>query len=143
MILFVFYAMLVWYGAYLWRRRWGGLVVLAAALTGLLVVWKVHYRMNGWVEGGNFLPVLRVLLAPYIVLVMGVGVVLVCQRRLPRSGYYCRACQYDLSGLEPAALACPECGDPWTGKGSGVEPPEEHIELIPIPTGPPRRRVSL
>jgi len=66
------------------------------------------------------------------------GVFLASLPRATPRGMVCARCHYDLGGLDPAGLSCPECGQAWRGKGSGQEEPEP--ERIPIPRGPVKRR---
>ena len=75
----------------------------------------------------------------FVLLVMGLFVA-----SLPRAhpgGMVCRGCRYNLTGLNPIGLECPECGAQWRGEGSG------HVDTrparIPIPTGREKRRPHL
>jgi hypothetical protein len=142
-ILPVLYAVLVWFLSARFRRRWQGAatVILAVALLTALGSLAVEgddlhgqSAMPEWWQRGSkqFL----VLLVPYGLLVGTVACFLVTlPRRKPDRA--CRGCGYDLDGLEPRDLLCPECGAEWAGAGSGKSVPEP---LIPIPEGRPWRQ---
>lgn len=124
MILFVVYAVLVWYGALRFRRRWEGYGSVVAGIVGCVAVALFHIQLNQWTQGRIFLPVLQSLLYPYAAMVAMVGFFIAS---LPRSAAErgvrpCRHCGYDLDGLEDEhGLTCPECGrvDTFVG-GPGV-----------------------
>lgn len=133
----VIYAILTWYAAMRWRRRWPAFACVGVS-TFLLVLTINLLRAFG--EGvrreyGHAL----VLLVPYTVVVAGIGLYIAC---LPRrlTSTQCRGCGYDLAGLDPVGLNCPECSAPWRGRGSGFE---ERVELTPRLTGEPRKRTVL
>lgn len=138
MILPVIYAVLTWYLAMRWRRTWlafaavAGSVLVLMLAGHLLEVWMPH--MEG--QGKSLL----LLFWPYTVLVGVVGIYIAC---LPAKAgeMQCARCRYDLSGLDPHGLSCPECGAVWKGKGSAFEAPPP--ELTPIPKGPPKMRRGL
>lgn len=127
MIFPVIYAVLTWYLAGMWRRRWpafaavGVSATLLLSLARLLSAWSEHipwsYRMG------------LVLFWPYAALVVGIGLYIALLPRRPGPGD-CQRCHYDLSGLDPVDLACPECGEAFRGPGSGHETP---IVLTPVP----------
>jgi hypothetical protein len=106
--LFVAYAMLVWYWALRFRRSWLGFACVVLGLVGVGLVGYAHWELNKWTNGRICLPVLQSLLYPYGVLVLIVGVFIAS---LPARycGTQCRACGYDLTGLETEHRACPEC----------------------------------
>ena len=114
MLLFVANAVLVWYGAFSGRRRLGGLAATAAGLFLLFIVNRVHYDVARAFGYEQLVPVFRVLLYPYIVLVGSVGIFLVMLPiDLPRGDLHCLACRYDLSDLREeveSGSPCPECG---------------------------------
>lgn len=109
MLAFVVYAFAVWYAAARWRRRWPAFAWIAAGLVGLLLVAYLHYWLNIWTNGRIYLPVLRALLYPYMVLVATVGVYIACLPRARPGECPCISCRYDLAGLK-LPTACPECG---------------------------------
>ncbi len=109
MFAFVLYAILVWYLAIRWRRRLIGLVSLAAGLAGIAFIGYFHLLLSRWTDGAIYLPLLQIMLYPYGLLVGGAGLFMVClPRRRPTA--YCKACSYDLAGLDPEIDRCPECG---------------------------------
>lgn len=109
MILFAFYAGLVWYGAVKRRREVMGFVYTLLGVLGVVFIGYLHYRLSIWTNGAICLPVLQSLLYPFGGLLLVVGVYLAC---LPPkySGSRCRGCGYDLRGLETDDRVCPECG---------------------------------
>lgn len=109
MFLFVVYAVLVWYGALRHRRSWLGFVYVVLGLMGVALVGYFHWQLSRWTNGRICLPVLQSLLYPYGGLVMAVGFFIAW---LPAryTGSQCRACGYDLTGLEADVRQCPECG---------------------------------
>jgi len=123
----VIYAVLTWYCAGIWRRRWLGFAAVGTSaavllsLARMLAAWSEHipwsYRMG------------LVLFWPYVALVVGIGLYIALLPRRPGAGD-CQRCRYALTGLDPVDLACPECGEPFRGPGSGHEP---RIELTPVP----------
>jgi len=114
MLLFVAYAVLVWYGAFSGRRRIGGIAAIGAGLFLLFIVNRVHYDVARVFGYEQLVPVFRVLLYPYIALVGSVGIFLVLLPiDLPRGDLHCLACRYDLSDLREeveSGSPCPECG---------------------------------
>lgn len=112
MILFVAYALAVWFLAYQQRRRARALLVISGALLVLHTVNVAH----GWVAARydytHLLPVFRVLMYPYMALVAAMGLFLaVMPRRLALVP--CRLCEYELHELTAELgpdVACPECG---------------------------------
>lgn len=110
---FAGYAVLVWYAALRWRRRWESFAWVLAGILGLVLVALLHIQLSRWTRGGIYLPVLQCLLYPYAALVGGIGLYLAC---LPRRvvAAQCLRCQYDLAGLAGEAEQCPECGLPTT-----------------------------
>ena len=109
MFFFAAYAVIVWYAAARWRRRWESFAWVAAGIAGLLLVAYLHYCLNIWTSGRIFLRVLQIMLYPYIALVGVVGFYIAC---LPRRvvALRCFHCDYDLTGLEVEEPTCPECG---------------------------------
>jgi len=114
MLLFVFFAMLVWYGSFVGRRRLGGLAALGAGLFVLFVVNAVHFRVAQTFGYEQYVPVFRVLLYPYTALVASIGIFMISLPiDLPRGEIHCKACRYDLTEIKQEVLEgdpCPECG---------------------------------
>lgn len=114
MLLFVAYAVLVWYGAFSGRRRAGGFAAVGAGMFLLFTVNAIHLHVAQAFGYEHLVPVFRVLLYPYIAMVGLIGVFLVTLPiELPRGELHCRACRYDLSDLVQEVRAgspCPECG---------------------------------
>ncbi|HYE03124.1 MAG TPA: hypothetical protein VD963_07800 [Phycisphaerales bacterium] len=107
MLMFVVYAVAVWFAACRGRRRWEGFAAVAVGLGGCVAVGYLHYQLNIWTEGRIFLRVLQVLLVPYAILVTLGGLFLAALPRRSTQLVPCRACQYELAGL---CGPCPECG---------------------------------
>ncbi len=127
MIFFVAYAMLVWYGALLWRRRAWGFACVGGGFFGLLLVAWFHLKLNEWTEGGIFLPVFQSILYPYIALVVAVGLFIASlptREQLAERDKLCVRCRYDLSGLDGAQQRCPECGM-WLHNSAANQPPDQ------------------
>ncbi len=141
MLLFVFFAVLVWYGAFTGRRRIGGIAALAAGMGLLFAVNMVHYRVAQMFGYEHLVPVFRVILYPYIVLVGSVGLFMVwLPIELPRGELHCRACTYDLSDLKVEVMGgdpCPECGatlaEAATRKGRRLARRRRHARSMQAP----------
>lgn len=145
MILLAAYAVFVWYLAIRYRRRWQSFTSVAVAVALLLA-------FSGQAVGEHSLAMalpeglrrgyrtLLILVVPEAGLIALIGFFVAS---LPRgvTTTSCRGCGYELRGLDPRGLHCPECGREWRGAGSGLEPPP--IVLTPIKAGPIRRRVNL
>jgi len=114
MLLFVVYAMLVWYGSLRGRRRLSGYAVWIGGVLFLLLVNRLPLELARAYNFVEYVVVFRVLLYPYIALVGCVGLFLVrLPIDLPRGELHCKACRYDLSDLKHEVLSgepCPECG---------------------------------
>ncbi len=111
MMLFVAYAVLVWWAALKWRRHWIGFAAAGAGVLGVWFIGKFYLWLGGMfgvVRTESFL----LLLIPFggIVGLIGVYIAMLPVRR----DEACRRCGYSLRGLEPqstgGALVCPECG---------------------------------
>lgn len=113
MLLFVFYAVAVWYGAVRWRRSWRAFAWVSGGLLGVLAVIQFHVLLNTWTNYEIYLPVLQFLLWSYLILVGMVGYFVAC---IPQSrrAWCCAACGYDLTGVQGFTDLCPECGDPFS-----------------------------
>lgn len=109
MLVFVVYAVLVWYAAAKWRRRWRSFALVTLGLVGLVGVAYLHTWLNIWTDGAVYLPVLRSLLYPYMALVGMVGYYIACLPRARPGEVRCHSCRYDLAGHTLPAI-CPECG---------------------------------
>lgn len=133
MLLFVIYAVAIWYAVYRTRRTLRGMACLLGGVALLIVVAWLHYKLQEWTTFDIFLPVLQIILYPYTVLVLGVGVFFLW---LPHPG--CRVCGYDISQLAHASV-CPECGSTYeertTRRGRRVARRRhaEHANLAPAP----------
>jgi hypothetical protein len=130
-LIFPIFATLVWSLAMVWRRRWPSFAFVTGAL--LLLLGLVHL-LEAWHEHlPSMYRLFYEIMWPYIALTGGVGY-FICLLPRPFSGEkICRGCGYDLAGLNPRGLQCPECGMQWRGSGSEFDKPEE---LVPIPKHP-------
>ena len=100
MLLFVFFAVLVWYGAFVGRRRLGGIAAIAAGIAVLLAINAMHFRVAQIFGYEHLVPVFRVILYPYIALVGAVGLFMVwLPIELPRGELHCRACRRSVPGV--------------------------------------------
>lgn len=109
MLLFPFYAVLIWVLAGRWRRRWQGLAVVIVG-TAVLVGMEVTLARLGGVFSGLKPWQVLLLLVPFTALVSAVGLYIVCLPRTSPSLRHCPYCFYHFSGLEWKGLVCPECG---------------------------------
>jgi hypothetical protein len=107
---FVVYAVAIWFAAAKWRRQWRSFAWVIAGGIGLCLIALFHYQLNIWTGGRIYLRVLQVLLYPYTVLVVGMGLYIACLPRQIKATVPCPACEYDLAGLDLPGLLCPECG---------------------------------
>lgn len=145
MILLAVYAVAVLYLALRFRRSWigyvsvfGGAAVLLAIARGALGEHRLAALLpEGVLTGYRHM---TLLLIPEAALILVVGLFTASLPRFP-TRTQCQGCGYDLKGLDPVDLVCPECGAEFKGPGSGREEPP--ITLTPIPRGPVRRRVNL
>lgn len=131
MLVFPILATLVWAFAMRWRRQWPSFAIVTGAVVLLLLLVRL---LASWHE--HLPPMYQLfyeVLWPYIGLTGGVGYYICCLPR-PPAEMQCAKCRYDVSGLNPRGLLCPECGSEWRGKGSEFEPPP--VQLTPIPTVP-------
>jgi hypothetical protein len=137
--------MFIWYLAIRYRRHWIGYACVTGGALLLILISRPAVGENalaallpsGFRSGYRQM---MALLIPESVLIALVGyfIVSIPHRHGPTQ---CRRCGYDLQGLSPRGLSCPECGAEWRGKGSGLEEPP--IVLTPIVKGPPRKRAGL
>jgi hypothetical protein len=146
MFLFVLYAVMSWYFAAKYRRMWRGGFSVIASLLGLILIGWLHIKLSQWTKGTVSLPMMQMLLYPYAIMVVAVGVFLiVLPRRIDQPGH-CQMCGYDLEGLEimPGRvwLVCPECGEdhcPRTLRRAVDVERERELSLARSATRPPRR----
>jgi hypothetical protein len=134
MILPVIYAVLTWYCAGRWRRRWGGFAAVAASVGVLLAMAALGSAWADrlpWTYRAGL-----VLFWPYVLLVGGIGAYIAVLPRRAGPGQ-CKGCHYDLGGLSPEDLVCPECGRAYDGPGSGRE---TKVDLLPVPRLTPEQR---
>ncbi len=110
-LLFVFYAVAVWYGAVRWRYNWRAFAWVTGGLLGVLAVIQFHVLLNAWTNYEIYLPVLQTLLWSYLLLVGMVGFFIACIPHA-RKAWCCERCHYDLTGVPGFASVCPECGTP-------------------------------
>ncbi len=125
MLLFVLYGMGAWILAAKWRRLWRGYFAVALSLIILLLAASFYAKLSRWTGGRIALPLMQILLYPYIAVIFMGSLFLVAMPRphTHRHGH-CARCDYDLAGLEPSlptlaaianattplAVRCPECG---------------------------------
>lgn len=146
MILLAAYAVFIFYLAMRYRRQWGGFVSVAGGVLLLLLIARPALEEHNVLTA--LLPVgmrvgykhLLILILPEAALIALVGFFIAS---LPRnlSATACRKCKYELGGLNPIGLVCPECGTEWKGPGSGREEPP--IVLTPINFDASKKRVNL
>lgn len=138
MLLFVFYAVLVWYGAIRWRHNWRAFAWVGGGLIGVLLVIQFHTLLDTWTRQDIYLPVLQTLLWSYLLLVGSVGFFVACIPQA-RGPWCCDKCGYDLTGVHGFADVCPECGVPMTEEVAyAAERRARSMVSAPIPTGPAR-----
>lgn len=117
MIIFLFYAVFVWYLCFRFRRQWTGVVCflcsmgalwLLADLYRLAIRWAKLHRFS-LLDTRNDGQLFLMLLAVEAVIVAAVGIFFWC---LPRhmAQVPCRRCGYELAGLDDDNPTCPECG---------------------------------
>jgi hypothetical protein len=107
-LLFVVYAVIVWYFAMVYRRRWPGFLAVALGLVGMLVINHLHTRFSDFMRNSISKPVMQVLLYAETALVPAVGLYIALLPRGRMSGR-CPHCGRDLTDVDTAASACPGC----------------------------------
>ena len=138
MLIFMFYAVAVWYGAVRWRRTWLGFIWVTAGVLGVFGVIQFHRLLNTWTSYDIYLPVLQTLLWGYVALVGMVGYFVACipQARAP---WCCVKCGYDLTGVPGFGERCPECGHEFDRDTAyAAERRARSIVSAPIPSAPAR-----
>jgi hypothetical protein len=113
-ILFLFYAVLVWFFCFRWRRQWMGLVAVSAGVACVFLMSMMVHSISRWFQRAGLGTGADVRLFDYLLMVEAgvVGVVGLFIVFLPRERVEtpCRRCGYELAGLEVANPTCPECG---------------------------------
>jgi len=109
--LFAGYALLVWFPACIYRRRWEGFAAIVLGLAGLLAMAALHLMLSRATQGRIFAPVFQGIFYPYIALVIGMALFLFVLPRHHPPGT-CARCGYDLDGAPESQRVCPECGAP-------------------------------
>ncbi len=97
---------LVWIGAYMFRRRWVGVVIVVGGLGAALGATRL-LAMIAPIGAGEGPTMFHLLAYAYCGVVTAVGLMIVCQARVSFAGR-CHRCAYDLRGNESGI--CPECG---------------------------------
>ncbi len=139
MLLFVFYAVAVWYGAVRWRYNWRGFAWVTGGLLGVLGVIQFHVLLNAWTNYEIYLPVLQTLLWSYLGLVGLVGYFITCIPHA-RKPWCCHKCHYDLTGVPGFAEVCPECGTSIDeDTAAAAEARSASLVHAPIPTASARK----
>lgn len=127
MILLAVYAVVVWYLAMRWRRRWYGFaLVILAALAFYQLAPLLRTISPEW-QGMN------ILITGETILILVAGLFICLLPRPPSSQAHCRYCWYDLGGLEPSGpegIICPECG------AASVRP--NLLPRVSLQTSPPQ-----
>jgi len=140
-LIFPIFASLVWSLAMVWRRRWPSFAIVTAALVLLVGMMRMIDTWNEHLP--SMVKIVYELMWPYIGLTGAVGYY-ICLLPRPFTGVLtCRGCGYDLAGLDPKGLHCPECGAQWRGRGSEFDKPVELVSSPKAPVTKPRatRRV--
>jgi predicted RNA-binding Zn-ribbon protein involved in translation (DUF1610 family) len=117
MFLFIVYAVLVWWGAFHWRRHVLGFASVLGGSGVCVLLGMGHTWMGNATDGQIFMPVFQGLLYPYTALLLSVGLCFAVAPahtggRTAVNSPLCRGCGYDLTGLERRARKCPECALP-------------------------------
>lgn len=103
---------MVWYLAMRWRRRWRGAVAVGLGVLGLAVVGATLHAADRQMQGALRSTVVGLIFWPYVGVVLAVGAFIVLLPRRTYASGRCWTCGYDLEGLSPEDLRCPECGTP-------------------------------
>lgn len=108
-MVFIAYAVLVFYAVGKHRRRWKGLLYILLGVVGIIGTSVLHWQLSIWTHGYVSLPLLQAMLYPFAALVFFTSLyIFVLPRR--EQPHLCRRCGYDLTGQEESPATCPECG---------------------------------
>ena len=108
MILFPTFAILIWWPAAVYRRRWPSFAFVTLGVTVLATLGLFHAYLGRVTNYSIFVPVFQSIWIPYAVMVGLIGYLIALMPR-SYSGSVCRSCGYPDDGLSPSML-CPECG---------------------------------
>jgi hypothetical protein len=131
------YAVLVCLLVAKYRRRPLGYVLAALGALLPMLVLRVLCRIEPPSEDISLVSLSLIFRAESGFLLVA-GLLVASMPRPVPSGMTCTGCRYDLKGLDPVGLHCPECGAHWRGAGSGHE--VDNTPRIPIPRGPIKKR---
>ncbi len=109
MLLLAAYAAITWYAIFLKRRTWSGLALLILSLVGVAVLAYLDLTLHRYLVGGSPSIGFQLILASEAFMILAVGTMLLVLPR-ERAAVPCRACGYELRGLDDANPRCPECG---------------------------------
>lgn len=130
---FLGYALIVWWPAVVYRRRWGGWLAVILGTLVLVALIKLHALIGQRTNGQIFVPVFQSILVPYAFLIAGVGAYINILPKTHARGH-CGRCGYNLDGLDADLHVCPECGRSFTtshrplrrrAESSDDQPPDE------------------
>lgn len=113
MILFAIYAVIVWYLALRFRRRWQAFAIVPVASVSVYLLVPLMRHVNVADIG------LYILLGAEAVVILIVGLFIAVLPR-PPAHPHCHYCKYDMRGLHGLSpeQRCPECGMPTDGYAS-------------------------
>jgi hypothetical protein len=109
MLLLAAYAAITWYAIYLKRRTWAGVALLILSLVGVALLAYLDLMLHRFLVGGAPGIGFQLILVSEAALILAVGTMLVVLPR-ERAALPCRACGYELRGLDDSNPRCPECG---------------------------------
>lgn len=118
------YAVVIWWAAYVFRRRWPSFAIVLAGTAGVLLLIggapSGHVLEPGRlvIEASGRPTLLQIIAGAYDLLILSVGLLIAIQ---PRGSYAnaCHRCRYDLTGN--LSGLCPECGTPVPGAMAGMD----------------------
>lgn len=108
MILFPTFAILIWWPAAVYRRRWPSFFFVTLGVVVLATLGLFHAYIGRVTNYSIFVPVFQSIWVPYAIMVGLIGYLIAVMPR-SYSGSVCRSCGYPDAGLEPS-MRCPECG---------------------------------